>query len=147
MECIANDSSFTKEENSICNQTVWSFHKIDDSDRERKFCLRIENLWFIRITRIFVRSVVIQWLADLSGVARICHVMPLLPLRRTDNADIVRCERSLRPDGTISRLSSRAFSSLLLAPAFNMSKRTHRRTYIRTHRGGGEKEEGPINRD
>lgn len=34
----------------------------------------------------------------------------MLPPRRLDNTDIVRCEHSFRPDGTIFRTSPRAFS-------------------------------------
>lgn len=40
-----------------------------------------------------------------SGRRIFAIVVPLLPLRRTDNTDIVRCEHSFRPDGTIFQSS------------------------------------------
>lgn len=49
-------------------------------------------------------------------VEYICHRrVPLLPLRRTDNTDIVRCEHSFRPDGTIFQ-SSPSFPRALRLP-------------------------------
>lgn len=38
-----------------------------------------------------------------SRPSNICYVVPLLPLRRIDNTDIVQCEHSFRPDGMIFR--------------------------------------------
>ena len=74
-----------------------------------------------------------------QAFATSCLCVP--PLRRTDNADIVRCERSLRPDGTIFRLSfSSAFSSSssLLAPAFNTCIHAPTHVYKRKHTYGIE---------
>lgn len=67
------------------------------------------------------RNLVRRWLGR-SRPSNICHVVPLLPLRRIDNTDIVQCEHSFRPDGMIFRSSLRFFFTRYwsLTPAFHL---------------------------
>lgn len=66
------------------------------------------------------RNLARRWLIDIVVVEYLPCTFPLPP-QRIDNTDIVRCEHSFRPDGTISRSSPRFFLAFSLPARFRFS--------------------------